>query len=50
MDVTRAGNSGKRHKVSSASKDKRVFSHTADQTHVVNTMEPARPMRGGIRL
>jgi len=50
MDVTKAGNSHKRHRVSSPSKDQRVFSQTADRTHKMNTMEPARPMRGGIRL
>lgn len=50
MDVTRAGNSQKRHKIGKPSKDKRVFSETADRTHIMNTMEPARPMRGGIRL
>jgi len=49
-DVTLAGHSNYRHKVRKVHKDQRIFSGTADRTHVVNTMQPARPMRGGIRL
>lgn len=39
-----------RHKISSPSTDQAIFSETADRTHKINTMSPARPMRGGIRL
>lgn len=48
MDVTYRPKDRKR--VSSPSRDKRVFSKTASRTHRINTMMTDRPMRGGIRL
>lgn len=50
MDVTRAHSHHPRRRISDVGRDKRTFSGTADRTHVINTMSPARPMRGGIRL
>lgn len=49
-DVTQAHSHKPRRRISDVGQDRRTFSRTADQTHVINTMSPARPMRGGIRL
>lgn len=49
-DVTRTGNTKNPKRISSPNKDKRVFSNTAERTHVANTLNTGRPMRGGIRL
>lgn len=49
-DVTQVHSHKPRKRVSNIGCDKRVFSNTADRTHRINTMSPARPMRGGIRL
>lgn len=49
-DVTQAHSHHPRRRISDVSRDKHIFSETADQTHRINTMSPARPMRGGIRL
>jgi len=38
--------------VRSVRRDKKIFTHTADSTHSLNTLSGlgGRPMRGGIRL
>ena len=47
MDVSRT-DIHRRHRVGSAHRDQRAFSHTADRTHAMNVAD--RPKRGGIRL
>lgn len=49
-DVTQAQSHHPRRRISDVGRDQRVFSETAGRTHAINTMQPARPMRGGIRL
>lgn len=39
-----------RKKMTDRRKDGKIFSATADGTHIKNTNSSARPMRGGIRL
>lgn len=48
MDVTRVKTHRNPHKMR-AHTDRRVFSHTADRTHKINTLSP-RVQRGGTRL
>lgn len=40
----------RRYKITNRRHDGKMFSHTADASHRLNSNNSARPMRGGIRL